>query len=99
MYAVQVCCKEIGCSVDGADWSPAVIMSYNSLQSAVRLNISDCSDPTHLTGLRYGWRESPFQYLRAAVYSKENDLPAPPFVFLRKASWMHTGQNFVYKIQ
>jgi len=85
--------------VDGADWLPAPIITVGPLQSTVRLNISECSDLTQMTGLRYGWRETPFQYLWAAVYSKENMLPAPPFVTFHKAPEMHTQQNFIHRIR
>ena len=95
----QVCCKKTGCVTDGADWLPAHIISDSSLHSAVRLNVSDCSDLTQLTGLRYGWRETPFQYLRAALYSKENSLPAAPFVTFHSAPEMQMQQHFVHKIK
>ena len=95
----QVCCKKAGCDVDGADWLVAVVITVGSQHSAVRLNVSDCGDLTQLTGLRYGWRETPFQYLHAAVYSKENMLPAPPFVTFHKAPQIHTQQNFIHRIK
>lgn len=95
----QVCCKKTGCATDGADWLPAAIISDSGLPSAVRLNVSDCSDMTQLMGLRYGWRETPFQYLRAALYSRENDLPAPPFVTFHRAPEMHTQQHFVHEMK
>jgi len=94
----KVCCKT-ACAVDGADWLPAPVVNDSSLQSAVKLNVTGCSDMTLLTGLRYGWRETPFQYLRAAVYSKENDLPAPPFVTFHKAPQVPMQQLIVHKIK
>ena len=94
-----MCCKKTGCVADGADWLLAPVITDASLQSAVRLNVSDCRDLTQLTGLRYGWRETPFQYLLAAVYSKENMLPAPPFVILHAAPKMHMQQYFIMRIK
>jgi len=102
IYAIvnlQVCCKKTGCLTDGDDWLPSPIVTDGRLQSAVRLNVSDCSDMSQLTGLRYGWRETPFQYLRAAVYSKENNLPAPPFVTFYRAPEMRTQQYFVHRMK
>ena len=95
----QVCCKKTGCAIDGADWLPVAISNNSSLLSAVRLNVIDCSDLMQLTGLRYGWRETPFQYLRAALYSKENSLPAPPFITFHRAPEMHTQQHFIHKMK
>ena len=36
----------------------------------------------YVMGVRYAWRESPCQFKKCAVYSKENDLPAPPYIAL-----------------
>jgi len=95
---LQVCCKKTGCVTDGADWLDAPIITAVSLKSAVRLNISDCNDTFQLTGLRYGWRETPFQYLCAAVYSRENNLPAPPFITFHMAlKTRHVQQYFVHR--
>lgn len=98
-HGFEVCCNKSGCAVDGADWLPAPVTTAGRLHSAVRLNVSDCGNLAQLTGLRYGWRETPFQYLRAAVYSMENMLPAPPFVALHKAPQMHTQQYFIHRIK
>jgi len=95
----QVCCKKTGCAIDGADWLPAPVITDQKLQSAVTLNVSDCSGLSMLTGLRYGWRETPFQYLRATVYSKENNLPAPPFVVFFRIPEMHMPKYFVHRIK
>ena len=41
----------------------------------------NCSDQ-FIVGVRYAWRESPCEFKQCALYSMENDLPAPPFIDL-----------------
>jgi len=96
---VQVCCKKAGCAVDGSDWLAAPVITEVQLPSVVSLNVSDCTDMSQLSGLRYGWRETPFQYLRAAVYSKENNLPAPPFVTFHRAPDPSAQKYFVHEMK
>lgn len=40
-----------------------------------------CNAGESVTGYRYLWRESPCALEDCPVYSTENDLPAPPFIF------------------
>lgn len=56
----------------------AVPITKSDVRS-VTLSYKRCGQ-AYVVGLRYAWRESPCPYKQCAVYSKENDLPAPPFV-------------------
>ena len=97
MVTGQVCCKKANCVTDGADWLPVPVISVIKLESTVILDVSSCGNMNLLKGLRYGWRETPFEYLQAAVYSKVNSLPAAPFVWLQEADMctdiLYTKQN------
>jgi len=77
----EVCCNSSGCEMSGSDWVAAPIIAESSTNTTVTLDIEQCTSLKLLSGLRYGWCETPFPYLKAAVYSVENDLPAPPFIF------------------
>ena len=43
--------------------------------------VGSCPKDYGLKGLRYAWREKPCNFKKCAVYSQENDLPGPPFVW------------------
>jgi len=40
--------------------------------------VKSCVDE-YTMGVRYAWRESPCQFKKCAVYTKENNLPMAPF--------------------
>lgn len=41
----------------------------------------ECPSGYQATGLRYAWNVTPCEFKNCAVYSKENELPSPPFVW------------------
>jgi hypothetical protein len=49
-----------------------------------------------VSALRYGWRETPFPYLNAAVYSQINDLPTPPFVVFAPSHHQQQQQQVIW---
>ena len=41
----------------------------------------ECPVDYQAIGLRYAWNAAPCEFKKCAVYSKENDLPSPPFIW------------------
>ncbi len=79
--SLQLCCAPDDvtlCEDGGATWQLVDITSQGV--SDLSLNIP-CDEDQSLTGLRYIWRESPCDLEECAVYSVENDLPAPPYKY------------------
>ena len=64
--------------MDGDDWTAVNITQSDSI--SVTLTLQSC-DHKYLLGLRYIWRESPCPYKKCAVYSVDNELPAPPLIY------------------
>ncbi|XP_025099666.1 sialate O-acetylesterase-like [Pomacea canaliculata] len=90
----ELCCSKNvtgTCAYLDAGWVAAPILS--STVSAVALDATGCSSGTYVIGIRYAWRESPFDFKNAAVYTVAFDLPAPPFISFKPES---AGNVFNY---
>lgn len=80
----ELCCgptQGATCTGAGGRWvstSPSADNSNNTYD--LRL-VNACNTGESVTGFRYLWRESPCQLLQCPLYSVENDLPAPPFIY------------------
>ncbi|KAK3097659.1 hypothetical protein FSP39_011831 [Pinctada imbricata] len=61
-------CKEID-----SGWKNATMTSHST--TSVTLDAHNCT----IGGVRYAWRESPCALRKCAVYSRDSNLPAPPF--------------------
>jgi len=82
-FSPQVCCSRDTvtlCPVDG-NWTAAPVVNVGA--STVQLSWRACGADTYVMGLRYEWRLTPCAYKKCAIYSVENELPAPPFIFQR----------------
>jgi len=90
--------------MDSADWSPAPVIPAASTANSVTLDASQCTNMKLASALRYGWRETPFSYFGAAIYSVENNLPAPPFIMYNHKltnKWQHgkpDGRRHLYQV-
>ena len=58
-------------------WTPTPISKHG--KTSVTLSTQTCKTG-YILGHRYAWRESPCVYKNCAVYSEENELPAPPYI-------------------
>ncbi|KAK2182434.1 hypothetical protein NP493_354g03011 [Ridgeia piscesae] len=79
----EVCCSRDTvtlCPVDG-NWTAAPVVNVGV--TTVQLSWRACGADTYVMGLRYEWRLTPCAYKKCAIYSVENELPAPPFIFQR----------------
>jgi sialate O-acetylesterase len=97
----EVCCKvKASCDLDASDWLPAPVIlpvsGSDYTQQSVQLNATLCSNMKFVSALRYGWRETPFPYLSAAVYSQINDLPTPPFVVFAPSHHQQQQQQVIW---
>ena len=76
-----MCCspsEDILCTIlSDAEWHHVTIDN----QGASNLTLPNpCPESrSYVTGLRYNWRQSPCALEQCAIYSVENELPAPPF--------------------
>jgi len=77
---LQVCCAASFGHVCGAnDWHASPVSSHDV--SSVTLDTSACTGQAHVVAaVRYAWSESPCDFMKCAVYSRDNDLPGPPFI-------------------
>ena len=78
---LQVCCSHdtvTTCPIDG-NWTAAPVTDIGA--TSVQLSWRTCGADTYVMGLRYLWRLTPCNYKKCAIYSVENELPAPPFIF------------------
>ena len=78
---LQVCCSHdtvTTCPIDG-NWTAAPVTHVGA--TSVQLSWRTCGAATYVMGLRYLWRLTPCNYKKCAIYSVENELPAPPFIF------------------
>lgn len=79
-HGFEVCCA----STPTADcshlyWSPAQILSHSS--ASVTLKTTICHGTRNqVAGVRYAWHSSPCQFKKCAIYGRDTDLPAPPFI-------------------
>ncbi|XP_071115304.1 sialate O-acetylesterase-like [Haliotis cracherodii] len=75
----EVCCSSSRTTTCGADdvWVRAPITTHDT--KSVTVSTSGCGS-RHLVGLRYEWRTSPCPLRKCAVYGRDNDLPAPPYI-------------------
>jgi sialate O-acetylesterase len=75
----EICCGETvnnTCSAGGV-WRRSFFVS----DALVSVSITNpCAGTEVVTGFRYLWRESPCPLQRCPIYSRENELPAPPFI-------------------
>ncbi|XP_045199198.2 sialate O-acetylesterase-like [Mercenaria mercenaria] len=75
----EICCSDNNRSkCDGTDskWLASPIVDYDNTS----VTITSCYRMWTM-GVRYAWRESPCPIFKTcAVYSKENDLPMPPYM-------------------
>lgn len=83
LHPFQLCCSLNGgfsCQLSGgkAWWIPTPITASNTTH--VELYAGVCGADQNILGLRYAWRLTPCQLKQCAIYSKQNALPAPPFV-------------------
>ncbi len=61
------------------NWTSTPIIGSDKCN--VTLSWKQCARQ-NVNGIRYVWRTSPCPYKKCAIYSVENELPAPPFVIL-----------------
>ncbi|XP_046342766.2 sialate O-acetylesterase-like [Haliotis rufescens] len=75
----EVCCSSSRTTTCGAHdvWVRAPITTHDI--KSVTVSTSGCGS-RHLVGLRYEWRTSPCPLRKCAVYGRDNDLPAPPYI-------------------
>ncbi|KAG2469711.1 SIAE acetylesterase, partial [Polypterus senegalus] len=73
----QFCCtdKETDCSSKNAAWETAQVVDHSS--NSVHL-LAPCSNDI---GLRYAWFNWPCSFKQCSIYSADDILPAPPFIF------------------
>lgn len=80
-HGFEVCCSYTGeyrCKSGSSWWLPAPISMSD--KSKLTINTAACP-PKNVTGVRYAWRTTPCSFLKCAVYGKESQLPAPPFLY------------------
>ena len=99
MFSFQLCCSLDGgqscqLSEGRAWWVPTPIMTSNATH--VELYAGVCGTRQGILGLRYAWRLTPCPLKKCAVYSKENSLPAPPFVAY--PSGLASGQDVTFDL-
>ncbi|KAK6169983.1 hypothetical protein SNE40_018485 [Patella caerulea] len=80
----EVCCvseaQKSGCNTYDKNWHAAPVS--NSTKTSVTIHYPDsCRQHLTVKAVRYLWRESPCVFLKCPVYSVENQLPAPPFLY------------------
>ncbi|XP_076077111.1 sialate O-acetylesterase-like [Mytilus galloprovincialis] len=76
----EVCCSEIktfDCSTEDSTWVSAPVTDHD--KQTVSISYEGCAS-SYVVAIRYAWRESPCPFKKCAVYSIENNLPAPPFI-------------------
>jgi sialate O-acetylesterase len=76
----ELCCGAAAtntCSAGGR-W---VVSSFVSGRSTDLLITNPCGGSEFVTGFRYIWRESPCPLEQCPVYSVQNNLPAPPYLY------------------
>ena len=64
--------------MDSYNWTSVAITAADP--HSVTITYKPCGQK-YVMGWRYLWRETPCQYKSCPVYSVENDLPAPPFIY------------------
>ncbi|KAK6169981.1 hypothetical protein SNE40_018484 [Patella caerulea] len=78
----EICCLDqtthINCADDKAKWYPAPINASDN--SSVTIGYGGVCGSALVSSIRYAWRESPCPFKACAVYTRLNDLPAPPFI-------------------
>ena len=92
----QFCCTWNGkdeCTPKNSWWLSAPIVKYTT--SSVTLDGTVCGSDQFIAGVRYAWRISPCIFKKCAVYSQSNDLPAPPFIFVKPNN---SSTEFTYTI-
>ena len=67
------------CNTRDGTWVSAPITDHD--KQTVSISYSGCASQ-YVVAIRYAWRESPCPFKKCAVYSVENNLPAPPFIQL-----------------
>ncbi|XP_041361501.1 sialate O-acetylesterase-like isoform X2 [Gigantopelta aegis] len=73
----DICCSAHATTCGAHDhWLVAPVTHSDT--SSVTLSTSGCTQ--HVVGLRYEWRTSPCEFKKCAIYGRDNDLPAPPFI-------------------
>jgi sialate O-acetylesterase len=76
----ELCCGDSSsatCSA-GGQWVTAALGEQNTNDITLAI---PCGGSQSVTGFRYVWRESPCPLEACTLYSVENDLPAPPFIY------------------
>jgi sialate O-acetylesterase len=76
----ELCCADSSgttCS-SGGQWLSATLGEQNANDITLAI---PCGGSQFVTGFRYIWRESPCPLEACALYSVENSLPAPPFIY------------------
>ena len=65
------------------DPSKSVITQAEIITSAFSKVVvqGECPHEYYAKGLRYAWFVTPCEFKECAVYSKENGLPGPPFIW------------------
>jgi len=76
----QLCCGAAPTATCGAGgrWVGSSLAGSDARSVALA---NTCNAGESVTGYRYLWRESPCALENCPVYSVENSLPAPPFIF------------------
>ncbi|KAK3098718.1 hypothetical protein FSP39_022378 [Pinctada imbricata] len=71
----EICCTYVNhiCEEYAGGWKNATMTSHST--TSVTLDAHNCN----VGGVRYAWRESPCELRKCAVYSRDSNLPAPPF--------------------
>ncbi|KAK3611040.1 hypothetical protein CHS0354_017466 [Potamilus streckersoni] len=83
MDGFEVCCSKNNqslCNPDDSKWNSVSIVKYDD--NTVTMSYKNQCPNMYIVGLRYAWRESPCDFKNCAVYSKENSLPAPPYIMI-----------------
>lgn len=79
-HGFEICCGHAPhdtCTYNA--WTAALIVAHD--QSTVSINTAGCHGSKPLvTAVRYAWEMSPCPFKMCAIYDKNNDLPAAPFV-------------------
>lgn len=77
----EVCCssEKEHCNNNTSKWVLAAMTSASS--NVVSVSTRGCIG-TYITGLRYAWRDWPCDFKKCPLYNKDNELPAPPFLFV-----------------
>ncbi|XP_046342771.2 sialate O-acetylesterase-like [Haliotis rufescens] len=78
-HGFEVCCSSQSTTkcTDTDEWVAAPITDQDT--HSVSVSVAGCVSKSPV-GLRYEWRKSPCDLKQCAIYGKDTDLPAPPYI-------------------